>query len=247
MPYKHGRDGDGLGKRVNIFAVIHWEREIAARDGGKFRWKDEGDTWSKPFGLPRLIARTLYRLPKAEEGTFHRFRSDVPSADHEPYVIKKVKPNPTGPPVAVPNFPGYDISHVNTRLQRILMVAAGFDPALRCNGLDFTRVVANTSIYSQHSKWRYPNPATDESCLGNAADLVFPLPPPTGVDMERLRTLKDYLITQGRADTIDLRRVVFEDKSYDDVNDYNPVPYTGIYHYHDHVEAQPQQTGSVCA
>jgi hypothetical protein len=158
------------------------------------------------------------------------------------YAVRDVTPpppKPVGPPEKDPTFPGYDIKTVNPRVQKILRVAAGFDDAVRTNGLAYTRYILGTTTYSQHSRWR------NDDCLGNAADLIFPLPAPVGVDMARLDDLRVYLIEQAKKGYIELGYMVFKDRDYAPPN-FIPQYYGGQYHTHLHIEALPSQSGSVC-
>jgi hypothetical protein len=145
----------------------------------------------------------------------------------------------TGATKVEPNFPGYDINDANEALQNLLRITAGIDPGIKCNGLRYKRVIAGTSTWSKHSPWRI------FGCRCAAADLYFPLPLPTGVDMPRLdRVLAEQLRLAKQGKMPGLKKLILRNRYYDRDFGFQPRPYTGIYHYHIHIETDA--SGSVC-
>lgn len=147
----------------------------------------------------------------------------------------------TGPLKREPNFaPGYDLSDVNPTLQNLIRIMAGIDYGVRCNGLAYTRKIAGSSLWSKHSRWRI------FGCRGAAADLYFPLPPPTGTDMGRGdRMVGQAVALAKKGEMPGLKKLIWRNRYYDRDYGYAPRTYTGIYHYHIHMETDAY--GDVCA
>lgn len=230
-------DGRNYASGKSLSQVIDELRAHGKQAGGPCRLRDvrphEGEFGPKrsiPVGMRRLS----YNLKTAKPGdciaiVFNNFAG--PS-----YRIRKVE---TGLPERQPMFGVYNLNSVDEKLQRACRVAAAYDYGVRTNGLAFTRKVAGSSTYSQHSKWA----ALD--CKGNAADLYFPLPPPVGNNMSRQRRLVAYM--RGVAPELDLYMIISEKTYYSVENDFDGRYYTGIAHVsHSHYEASPRQFGSVC-
>lgn len=241
--YRFARMGQPLGTPRRIRAVMKLCRSVAKEHGGPYRFRRPGQAWgSTTTGRLRLYAKLRWHLPRAKEGQTVRFQVRARETVHEggPKFRIRAMTVEVGPAEAEPNFPNYDINSVNERLRHLLRVAAGYDSGVRTNGLAYTRVIEGSSTYSQHSKWR------NDSCLGNAADLVFPLPPPTGSDMGRLDSLRDELVDLAQEGEIAVHRLIERNEAYESEYGFMPMPYGGVYHYHIHLEPPPEQSGPVC-
>lgn len=236
--YRVSVDDDKPGPPRTWLHMLRAVRNRAKRFGGPHQllWP-----WSKPAEWGPKTGRPLMltRLAKGLSGARFKTGETViilcgKPGNHTRIRVTKVT---VGLSEATPSW----LTDVNSRVARVCRVAYAFDNGVRTNGLRVTRRVAGSSLWSQHSGWRVDN------CLGNAADLVFPLPFPAGSDMARGDKLVAYLVDAAkRGDLPELGRLIWRDRYYERATNFSPQPYRGIYHTHIHVEGNPYRTGSVC-
>lgn len=192
----------------------------------------------------RLLAALTYRLPAGTWGQVWHVWAGVSRSTTSPWIeflIKKVAPAPaptllyyTGNPV--------DLSEGNPRIQVVARFAVALQPRVRCSGYRDTRPVAGTDTPSQHSAWP-PAPG-----YTNAIDLSIYRgdKPDLGIDTESLDLLVQGLLRAIRHGKLkDVSRLIYKDKQYRLDHDFQPAPYTGVYHgSHTHIECNPLQTGT---
>jgi hypothetical protein len=176
------------------------------------------------------------RCLNAPLGTVIQMRSSkTTSGRYQDFRVIKVRAQL---PEAEPHWAPYDYTTVSLELQRVCRVSVAENPATRTNGLAYSRKVAGTSIWSQHSKWKAL------ACKGNAADLTWPLPWPTGNSIPAQREMVKFHLAH--AFELDLGMIISERTYYQRADDFEPHYYGGVAHVsHEHVQGATQ-TGSVC-
>jgi hypothetical protein len=179
--------------------------------------------------------RTPYEAPGYFAGTISDGRlGDSFTVRGKLRVLFKVKVIRAGLPEKITTvIPGpggvvYHLSDGNDRIARVGRVAQGQDGGTHCNGLAFTRKVEGTNIWSQHSVF-------NDGC--NAIDLTWPLPPPTGNDLNRQRAMVAFLLKNVRE--LGIHHIISERTHWEAPN-FQPEFYGGVPHVsHTHVEAEP--------
>lgn len=238
MPYLFARNGVKYPDEASGFlTTLSKVGQKADRWGGKYRVKpSKVEPWGEPTGRVLMRLAVARAMRKAAWGGLIKVEMGIGKPTSAVFLIKK-KPPAISEPEPLRMYTGavVDLARGNGRIASAATYIKGKCPRVQCSGWVYTRPVAGTSVWSQHSRW-----ATG----GNAIDLTVYNDDDSGkgTDMAGTQDVCDVLVAAARAGALELERVIFKDKQYR-YPSFEPVPYTGKYHYHVHAEGRPIQTG----
>ena len=234
MPYLFARNGSEYTGPHSFARTVSLVNEKAAQWGGRYRVKPSvREDWSKEVGRPEMTLRVTRAMKKAAWGGLVKVEMGCGNPTTAVFLIKKVMPEAPDP---LRMYTGtiVDLSRGNERIAKAAQYAKDHRPRVLCSGWVYTRYVAGTTVWSQHSN--FPTG-------GNAVDLTVYVDdePSRGTDMDATQDVCDTLVAAARAGHLELDRVIFRDQQYR-YPGFAATDYSGVYHTHVHAEARPVQT-----
>lgn len=237
MPYIVVRDGDAAAP-VGLWRVIGQVGVWGKRGGPKHRYRQRDNQWSERITLPHLLAKLTLRLPLAKVGDIVGIIHATDVGKPIGYSIRKSKRRPRHRDLIHYTGSVVDLSDGNPRIAEVGQWAADNYVRVRCAGYAYTRKVSGSTAWSQHS--RFPTGT-------NAIDLTFYRGDESSgpVDVPALDLFVQALVREARIGSLELRRIIYQDRDYRLDHGWAPIPYTGVYHgSHTHAEAEPFQTAT---
>jgi hypothetical protein len=199
-----------------------WQKALATRMAPRqspFRFRE---LWGE-FGPWRARVEARRRLVHTAEGSKV---GDVFEIENERGWRMRMRHTDSGIALARPPWGTTYLGGTNDRIDKVACAAYAFDEAVDCLGSKVCKRISGSTSWSQHA-------------YGNAIDLGFRVPPPTGFDMARQDRLAAYLVAN--ADELALEHVIHRDHAWTRGAGWGS--YGGEYHTHVHVDATPQGAG----
>ena len=186
-------------------------------------WSAENG-WSSHRKLLRTMARIGILLPRLAVGDRLKVATRVDDAPQGPvFTVKAVDTLPE----QQPSWAGTYLNSVNPRIERVARVAYAWDNDLDCLGTQVCKRISGTSTWSQHA-------------YGNAIDLAFRVPPPTGFNLAKQEELAQYLAANGHE--LAIATLIHKDRVWTPADGWHG--YGGEFHTHVHADCLPQGTGT---
>lgn len=213
------------------------------RQQNKAEWSREYDDIKRPLAT-RMAHREAPFRQREIEGEWGPWRSrldarhrleyhmemaatgDVWEIENENGWRMRVRKTSEGVDRIVPPWASTYLRSTNPRINAVAAAAYAFDEGVDCLGSKVCKRIAGSTSWSQHA-------------YGNAIDLAFRVPPPTGFDMARQDRLATFLVAH--ADELAIEHVIHRDRAWTRGSGWSS--YGGIYHTHVHVDCTPQGTG----
>ena len=226
MPYRIARNGNTYSDPLSFTELLGRVKFNGTFWGDRHRCKGPGDSWTSPSHLPYLLWRLSKILVGLRVGEYCQVAHGTQRPKGEvQFHIKKVRSSlPLRRPPWADTYLG---SEVNDRIKKVAYASYGFDDQVDCLGTQVCKVILGTNEWSQHS-------------YGNAIDMAFRIAPPAGVDLPRQDKLADYLVLH--AEELEIEHVISRDMAWTRGSGWNH--YSGEYHYHVHVDCNPQGVGT---
>jgi hypothetical protein len=235
--YRLRRNDNAYREPATLRATLDTVRGILKRQGGPYVLSRNGVNGNPRESRTLLLARLAALLPLADPEAV--FRIFTKGGEGTKITIRKEKEQARPQPAVLYSYTGavVQLDDGNPRIAEYGQWCATFSRA-RSAGYVYTRKVAGTNTWSQHSRF-----ATG----GNALDIAFYKndKPRDGIDSFALGHFADELLRECKAGRFKLRRFIYQDRDYRRDHDWKPIHYGGVYHSsHVHAEAEPMQTGT---
>lgn len=238
MSYLFARNGNEYAGPYSFLEIMSLVNQKAAQWGGGYRVKpSRQEEWGAETGRPSMMRKVQRSMRKSAWGGLVKVEMGTHKAASAVFLIKKQAPKAIVPdPLRMYTGAIVDLTRGNERIASAANYAKRKCPRVQCSGWVYTRTVAGSSVWSQHSNWPEGGNAIDLTCYIEDSHTK-------GIDMVGTQDVCDALVAAGRAGALELWRVIFKDKQYRYPN-FAPESYTGTYHTHVHAEARPLQTGT---
>ena len=239
MAYRFARSGTTYGEPQSLAATLKEVSAKASQWGGAYRIKPPREEWSRELGRPLLLTKLASQLRKAAWGATFKIEMGTRRAVTATFLVRKVAPIPTPAPTEpLTMYTGavVDLSRGNERIALAAQYAKDHCPRVQCSGWVYTRYVAGTTTWSQHSNFPTGGNAVDLTCYIEDDHTK-------GIDMDATQDVCDTLVAAARSGFLELDRVIFKAASYR-YPGFAATPYSGVYHTHVHAEARPYQSAT---
>jgi len=236
MPYLFARNGSEYTGPHSFARTVSLVNQKAAQWGGRYRVKPSiREDWTKEVGRPEMTLRVTRAMKKAAWGGLVKVEMGCGKPTTAVFLVKKVMPTEPEPLKMYTGVP-VDMSKGNPRIQAVGNYAKRKVPRVMCSGYAFTRYVAGTTTWSQHSNFPTGCNAIDLTVYRNDD-------PNAGADMAATCDVADAIVAAARAGALEVDLVIVEDRQYR-YPGFTASPYPGQFHTHVHCQARPVQGGT---
>ena len=237
MSYLFARNGFPYPEEPSsLLTTLSFVNRKADTWGARYRVKpSRTEPWSDEMGRPAMILAVTRAMRRAAWGGLVKIEMGVGKPRSAVFLIKKTA-SPVEPAEPLRMYTGaiVDLTRGNERIAKAATHAKTKCPRVQCSGWVYTRYVAGTTTYSQHSN--FPDG-------GNAVDLTVYINDKhtDGIDMDATVEVADVLVAAASAGYLELNRVIVKHTQWV-YPSWEAKTYSGAYHTHVHAEARPLQT-----